>query len=181
MSPESEIRGDATVEIFHAIADTSLGLVLMAATVDGVCWVALGDEPALLEADLRREFPLARLTPVPQTGSAWFRAWLADVVAVVAGRPTLHLPPLIPQGTSFQRQVWDALREIPVGETRTYTQLAAIVGRSTAARAVALACATNPIAVLIPCHRIIRSDGGIAGYRWGLVRKTQLLAREHTT
>ncbi len=165
--------GDAT-EVRFAVGETSLGCVLVAATPIGLCGVSLGDDPDELVAALQQRFPSATLQP----HNTDFDALVGAVIGLVDD-PTLgtHLP-LDIRGTAFQVRVWEALRRIPAGETWTYSQLAEAIGTPRAVRAVARACATNPIAVAIPCHRIVRKDGGLGGYRWGVSRKEALLRRE---
>lgn len=175
MTPGAYRRGGAGLRIRWTIASSPLGLVLVAATERGVCAVQLGDDEARLGAALRQEFPAAELVP-DATG---LEGWVAAVVARVAGEPASDDVPLDVQATAFQWRVWTALRAIPVGSTRTYAELARELGMPQGARAVARACASNPVAVLVPCHRIVRSDGELGGYRWGLDRKAKLLEQEH--
>ena len=158
------------------IVPSSLGVVLVAASSHGICHVAIGPEARTLEADLREEFPEA----VPAPSSAPFSDWAAEIVRLLAGAaPSMKLP-LDPLGTPFQRLVWSELRRIPRGATRSYREIAERIGRPTAARAVAQACAHNPVAVLIPCHRVVRDSGALGGYRWGIERKQALLDAERT-
>jgi len=158
----------------YTVANCALGRVLIAASERGVCCVRLGDSGRRLISDLKREFPSAGLRE-----DAPALADLAQrVVAAIDGGAADAEIPLDVRGTAFQLRVWDALRRIPRGETRTYSQLAAAIRQPRAVRAVAGACAANPVAVLIPCHRALRSDGGLGGYRWGLERKQSLLASE---
>ncbi len=138
-----------------------------------MCAIFLGDEPEALVRALEDRFPRAELTG----GDPAFDALVARVVALVDGRDGPELP-LDLRGTAFQRRVWDALRRIPAGKTSTYAEIAAAIGEPTSSRAVAQACGANPVAVVVPCHRVVRSDGGISGYRWGVDRKRALLARE---
>jgi AraC family transcriptional regulator of adaptative response/methylated-DNA-[protein]-cysteine methyltransferase len=160
--------------IRFAIGECWLGAILVAATSKGVCAILLGDDPEALLNDLHDRFAQAELIG----GDASFEHWVADVVGFV-DHPARGLRlPLDIQGTVFQQRVWQALQEIPVGSTVTYTQLAQHIGRPTAIRAVASACAANPIAVAIPCHRVVRTDGSLSGYRWGIDRKRNLLDRE---
>jgi AraC family transcriptional regulator, regulatory protein of adaptative response / methylated-DNA-[protein]-cysteine methyltransferase len=174
MTPTQYRAGGAATEIRFALGACSLGLALVAESARGVCAILLGDEPAALRGELRRRFPRARLV----AGDRGFAATVARVVACVE-TPRLGLDlPLDVRGTAFQLRVWRALREIPPGMTATYTDIARHIGTPKAVRAVAGACAANPLAVAIPCHRVIRNDGGLAGYRWGLARKRELLARE---
>ena len=171
MTPGCYRDGGRGVHIRYAVVDCSLGKLLVATTAKGVCAVKLGDTERPLVRELKQEFPAATITPgdVPA---------LAQVLRLLDGRPTIGAVPLDMRGTLFQRTVWAALCAIRPGETRSYQQLAASVGRPTAARAVARACATNPVAVVVPCHRIVRGTGQISGYRWGVDRKKSLLERE---
>ncbi|MGI4951301.1 MAG: bifunctional DNA-binding transcriptional regulator/O6-methylguanine-DNA methyltransferase Ada [Janthinobacterium lividum] len=173
-------RGGAGEDIRHTVRPCSLGQVLVAASTRGVCAILLGDDPARLQADLAARFPRAALVP----DDAELAAWVDQVVAAVdephapPGGPAPALLPLDIRGTAFQRRVWSALRAIPSGQTRSYTQLAAAVAAPRAVRAVAAACAANPLAVLVPCHRVVGAKGALTGYRWGLARKQALLDRE---
>lgn len=174
MAPTVFRRGGAGETIRFAVGACSLGAVLVAATAKGVCAIALGDEPDALVHDLEDRFPRAELVG----GDPEFDSLVARVVGFVdAPARGLDLP-LDIQGTTFQRRVWQALREIPAGETAGYGEIAERIGSPKAARAVARACASNPLAVAIPCHRVVRNDGGPSGYRWGVERKRALLARE---
>jgi AraC family transcriptional regulator of adaptative response/methylated-DNA-[protein]-cysteine methyltransferase len=174
MTPTQYRAGGAATEIRFATAACSLGLALVAESARGVCAILLGDEPEALHEDLRRRFPRARLV----AGDGSFAATVARVVACVE-TPRLGLDlPLDVRGTAFQHRVWRALREIPPGMTATYAEIARRIGTPKAVRAVAGACAANPLAVAIPCHRVIRNDGALAGYRWGIARKRELLGRE---
>jgi AraC family transcriptional regulator of adaptative response/methylated-DNA-[protein]-cysteine methyltransferase len=174
MTPTQYRAGGATTEIRFAASACSLGIALVAESARGVCAILLGDDPEALRGDLRRRFPRARLV----AGDRAFEAVVSTVVACVE-TPRLGLDlPLDVRGTAFQHRVWRALREIPSGATATYTEIARRIGAPRAVRAVAGACAANPLAVAIPCHRVVRNDGGLAGYRWGLPRKQALLARE---
>ena len=146
----------------------------MAATDRGVCAVAMGVSDRELARSLAREYPAAAIVP----GAGSFTAWTKEILARLEGRrPRVDLP-LHVQATAFQWQVWQALAAIPYGETRTYGEIAAAIGRPKAVRAVARACATNPVAVAIPCHRVVAQSGAVSGYRWGVERKKALLARE---
>ena len=162
--------------IQHAVGRCSLGCVLVAATGRGVCAILLGDDEAALQADLRTRFPKAAL----RDAGPEFAGWLAQVVAFVErpGRSDALALPLDIRGTLFQRRVWEVLRAIPAGETLSYAAVAAKLGQPTAVRAVAGACAANALAVAVPCHRVVASTGALAGYRWGVERKRELLARE---
>lgn len=175
MAPRALRRGSSGETIQYALADCALGQVLVAATTHGVCAILLGDSAAALERELQTRFPRAAL----HAGGARLRRLVARVVRKVA-RPATHVElPLDLRGTAFQCRVWRALCEIPPGSTLSYAQLAAQVGRPRAVRAVARACAANPLAVAVPCHRVVRSSGALADYRWGLARKQALLEREH--
>jgi AraC family transcriptional regulator, regulatory protein of adaptative response / methylated-DNA-[protein]-cysteine methyltransferase len=174
MTPTAFRNGGHGTTIRFAVAESSLGSILVAATEKGVCAISLGDDPDGLVRALEDRFPKAQLVG----GDAAFEALVAKVVGYVeAPRRGLDLP-LDIRGTAFQERVWQALRDIPPGETRTYTEIAERIGRPKAVRAVAQACASNEIAVAIPCHRVIRNDGSLSGYRWGVERKRSLLERE---
>lgn len=167
-------RGGAGVRIEFATVGCFLGRLLVAATERGICAIKLGDTDATLEAALREEFPAAGIEQNPHGLTEGIKA-LLDYLE--GDRPMIDLP-LDVKATAFQRQVWEALRAIPYGSTRSYAEVAKSLGRPTAARAVARACATNPTALAVPCHRVVREDGGLGGYRWGLERKRALLASE---
>ena len=174
MTPMTYRDGGRGQTIRYATAASPLGRVLVAATPKGVCSVSLGDSDATLLACLRDEFPRAELL----TAGGDLREWLQQVVEHLAGRlPRLDLP-LDVRATAFQWKVWNALRTIPRGATRTYGEVAAAIGRPSAARAVARACATNPVALTVPCHRVVPAAGGVGEYRWGRARKKTLLDRE---
>jgi AraC family transcriptional regulator, regulatory protein of adaptative response / methylated-DNA-[protein]-cysteine methyltransferase len=172
MAPRAARRGAEGESVSWTTASCSLGIVLVAWTERGVCEISLGDDPSELAAELRERFPRASLVA---SGDA--PAWVSMVVDA-CDRPSSRAIPLDIRGTAFQERVWRALREIPPGETRTYSELARDLGAPRSARAVAAACASNRLAIVIPCHRVIREDGALAGYRWGLPRKRTLLARE---
>ena len=160
--------------IKFAIGECSLGSILVAPTDKGVCAILLGDDPEALARDLQDRFSRAELIG----GDVQFEALVAKVVGFVE-QPGLGLDlPLDVRGTAFQQRVWQALREIPAGETAGYAQIAEKIGSPRAVRAVAQACAANAIAVAIPCHRVVRTDGALSGYRWGVERKRALLDRE---
>jgi AraC family transcriptional regulator of adaptative response/methylated-DNA-[protein]-cysteine methyltransferase len=170
---EYRARGRGT-SIRFAVAQCTLGALLVAASTRGVCAILLGDEPAALLRELQDRFSAAELIGADRQ----FEQWVARVVGFVeAPRIGLDLP-LDLRGTAFQRRVWQALRRIPPGETVSYAELARRLGMPRAARAVAQACAANPVAVAVPCHRVVRTDGSLSGYRWGVARKRALLARE---
>ena len=174
MTPATYRRGGRGMRLAYAIAPSPLGRLLVAATDRGVSAVRLGDSDAALEASLRAEFPEAEVSR-DQTGVG---AWLKTVLQRVQGGPPHPDLPLDIRGTAFQQRVWDALRAIPFGEVRSYGEIARSLGQPKAARAVARACATNPVALVIPCHRVVPGSGGTGGYRWGAERKRELLERE---
>lgn len=173
MTPGAWRRGGEGCVIAYAVGVCSLGHVLVAATGRGICAILLGDSAAALQDDLRARFARATLAEDPG-----FAGCVAEVIAFVdAPGRGLRLP-LDIRGTAFQRQVWEILRTIPVGETRSYSEVAGLLGRPKAVRAVAGACASNRLAVAVPCHRVVGGDGRLAGYRWGIGRKRALLDRE---
>jgi len=175
MTPSAYRDGGRAQRIRFAIGECSLGSILVAATERGVCAIQFGEHPEQLLADLLARFPKAELLG----GDADFEAMVAQVVGMVEAPHEARAElPLDLRGTAFQQRVWQALRAIPAGGTATYSQIAAAIGAPRAIRAVASACAANPAAVAIPCHRVVRRDGDLAGYRWGLARKRALLARE---
>jgi AraC family transcriptional regulator, regulatory protein of adaptative response / methylated-DNA-[protein]-cysteine methyltransferase len=174
MTPATYGRGGAGMDIRYAIAASPLGRVLVAATERGVCTVQFAESDRKLQGSLRAEFPAATIRPA----GADLRAWVQEVIRAAAGREPHPGVPLDLRCTAFQRQVWEALLRIPFGSTRSYQQVAADIGQPRAARAVARACATNPVAVLIPCHRVVRGSGEMGGYRWGTERKQKLLHKE---
>jgi AraC family transcriptional regulator of adaptative response/methylated-DNA-[protein]-cysteine methyltransferase len=162
------------MKLGYTFAKSPLGKVLVAATERGVSAVYLGDAEAKLLAELRDEYPRAEIAPATDS----FQRWVREIVLRTEGRqPHLELP-LDLQATAFQRRVWKELQRIPRGRTRTYSQVARSLGQPRAVRAVARACATNPVSIVVPCHRVIREDGNLAGYRWGLSRKEKLLEQE---
>ena len=174
MTPAAFRRGGAGETIRFAVGACSLGAVLVAATAKGVCAIGLGNDPDALVHDLEDRFPRAELVG----GDPEFEALVARVVGFVEA-PALGLDlPLDIRGTTFQQRVWHALRDVPAGTTATYGELAQRIGAPGAARAVARACASNPLALAIPCHRVVRTGGGLSGYRWGVERKRALLDRE---
>jgi AraC family transcriptional regulator of adaptative response/methylated-DNA-[protein]-cysteine methyltransferase len=177
MTPATYGRGGQGMEIGYTIAPTPLGHVLVAGTVKGISAIYLGESDERLEATLRREYPAATISKNPAQVSQWVR----QLVGHLSGeQPELDLP-LDVKATAFQRRVWEALQQIPRGTTRSYSDLARSLGLPKGQRAVARACATNPAAIVIPCHRIVREDGGLGGYRWGLKRKQALLEAETKT
>jgi AraC family transcriptional regulator of adaptative response/methylated-DNA-[protein]-cysteine methyltransferase len=176
MAPQAFRRGGKGETLRFAVGECSLGSILVASSAKGVCCILLGDDPDALAADLQDRFPKAELIG----GDEGYEDLIAKVVGFVEA-PKLGLDlPLDVRGTAFQHRVWQALREIPAGSTLSYTEVAAKIGSPNAVRAVAGACAANAIAVAIPCHRLVRNDGGLSGYRWGVERKRALLEREAT-
>jgi AraC family transcriptional regulator of adaptative response/methylated-DNA-[protein]-cysteine methyltransferase len=174
MTPSTYQRGGRGMRLRYTFADCPLGRLLLAATDRGVSAVYLGDSDRALEKELRREYPEAERT----RDDAALGAWLHALLEHLEGRePHLDLP-LDVQATAFQRRVWQELQAIPYGSTRTYGEIARRLGQPKATRAVARACASNPVAVVVPCHRVVREDGTLGGYRWGLQRKKKILARE---
>ena len=174
MAPATFRRGGAGETIRFAVGECSLGSILVAATSRGVCAILLGDDPTALARDLEDRFPRAEVVG----GDSEFEAVVAQVVGFVeAPASSLDLP-LDIRGTAFQRRVWQVLRDIPAGATASYLAVADRVGSPKAVRAVARACASNPLAIAVPCHRVIQNDGTLGGYRWGVERKRVLLARE---
>jgi AraC family transcriptional regulator of adaptative response/methylated-DNA-[protein]-cysteine methyltransferase len=174
MTPTRFRAGGPDTTIRFAVGECSLGSILVAASDQGVCSILLGDDPETLVRDLQDRFPRARLIG----GDAEFEGLVAQVVGLVEA-PALGLDlPLDVRGTAFQQRVWQALREIPAGQTASYSDVARRIGAPTSVRAVAHAVASNPLAVAIPCHRVVRTNGALAGYRWGIERKRALLERE---
>ena len=176
MTPLDYRRGGQGARAEYALTDCSLGRVLVAATQRGLCAVLLGRDDAELIEELSSRLPKAELNPAGPE----FQATLDQVIAMLD--QSLPIPDDLPLdliGTAFQRRVWQALQQIPSGRTMTYAELARAIGRPSAHRAVATACGANPLAVIVPCHRIVRSDGGLGGYRWGLDIKRQLIRREN--
>lgn len=174
MTPTRFRAGGAQETIRFAVGDCSLGSILVAATPRGVCAILLGDEPEALLHSLQDRFPRAEMVG----GDAEFEQLVARVVGLVEAPGTGIDLPLDIRGTAFQQRVWKALRDLPAGARTSYSELARRIGSPTAVRAVARACAANPLAVAIPCHRVVRSDGSLSGYRWGIERKQALLQRE---
>lgn len=176
MTPSAWRAGDIQTDISFALGECSLGSILVAETARGICAILLGDNPEPLLQSLQDRCPRATL----YGGDAAFEQRIAQIIGFVEA-PAIGLDlPLDIRGTAFQQRVWQALRAIPPGQTVSYSTLAAAIGSPRAVRAVASACAANTLAVAIPCHRVIRRDGSLSGYRWGLERKRELLAREHS-
>ncbi len=174
MTPRAFRAGGAGTMIRFAVGDCSLGSVLVAQSDKGICAILLGDDPAALQRDLRERFPRATL----RGGDTDFERCVAAVVRCVDVPVNGLKLPLDVRGTAFQQKVWQALRKIPPGATASYSEIARRIGAPQSARAVAQACAANALAVAVPCHRVVRSDGALSGYRWGIERKRALLERE---
>ena len=175
MTPATYAKGGRNARILYALADSALGRLLVAATRRGICFVSLGPEEAALESALRREFPAADEI---RRDDASLGAVVSALLRYIAGEePHVDLP-LDIRATAFQRRVWEELRRIPHGQTRTYSEIARAIGQPEARRAIGRACATNPVALIVPCHRALRQDGGLGGYRWGTERKRALIEWE---
>ncbi|MEF9978720.1 MAG: bifunctional DNA-binding transcriptional regulator/O6-methylguanine-DNA methyltransferase Ada [Thermomonas sp.] len=175
MKPTQYRAGGVDARIEFAIGESSLGAILVARSQRGVCAISLGDDADALLRELQDRFQRAELVG----GDAGFERLVAQVVGMIE-QPNLGIDlPLDVRGTAFQQRVWQALGQIPPGQTASYAQIAQRIGSPTSVRAVAQACASNTLAVAIPCHRVVRSDGALSGYRWGVERKRELLSREH--
>jgi AraC family transcriptional regulator of adaptative response/methylated-DNA-[protein]-cysteine methyltransferase len=174
MTPTSYKRGGEGMTMNYATTDSPIGLILVAATERGICAVSIGEDAAALERSLTAEYPRATIRRDDEA----LRPYVGSVLTHLRDRTSLSALPLDVVGTPFQHEVWQALRTISAGERRTYGQIAATLGNAKGARAVARACATNPAALVIPCHRVVRGDGGSGGYRWGAERKQAILANE---
>ena len=174
MTPAAYRKGGAQQDIAYSVAESPIGLVLVAATARGICRISLGDEEEKLIASLYGEFTKARISR--DTGA--LRQAVKQVLEYLSGERTRFDLPADVRATAFQLRVWKELQKIPYGETRSYGQIAAKIHRPRATRAVARACASNPVALLVPCHRVVRKNGEMGGYRWGVERKQQLLAKE---
>ena len=181
MTPASYRRGGAGVALRYTTLKISLGYLLVAATERGICSVMLGASETKLATDLRREFPRASIERVDAGRDEWLKAVIQRVSAELGVRAASGhspLPPVDIRATAFQWRVWQALQRIPRGVRRSYAEIATAIGAPRSTRAVASACARNRLAIIVPCHRVIRSDGSLGGYRWGIARKRALLARE---
>ena len=174
MTPDKYRRGAIAASIRYACTDSPLGRMLIAATDRGVCAIQFARSDSELIEGLKREFPFA----VRKLDNGGLQAWVAALLSKMTGRELNAALPLDIRATAFQRRVWTYLQSIPFGATRSYGQVAKAIGQPSASRAVARACATNPVAVAIPCHRVVREDGSISGYRWGVERKKALLEME---
>lgn len=174
MTPAAYARGGKGEQVEYVTVDSSLGRLLVAATPKGICAVKIGDSDARLERELKQEYPAATVG----RGDGRLSQWVERIVASLRpGAPDPRLPTDV-RATAFQRRVWRELQRIPRGRTRSYKEVAARIGRPDAARAVARACASNPVALVVPCHRVVQQDGGIGGYHWGVSRKRRLLEAE---
>lgn len=174
MTPAAYRQGGAGMEIHYTIVNSPLGRLLVGATARGISALYLGKQDSALETALRKEYPRAEI----RHDRHGLQDWVGKILEHLRGhQPNLDLPTDL-QATAFQRRVWEELRKIPYGTTKTYGQVARAIGKPTAIRAVARACATNPVSVVVPCHRVVREDGNLAGYRWGLERKRELLEHE---
>lgn len=178
MTPKQYRARGAGAQISYASAPCALGLVMMGATDRGLCFVQFGDSEAELLAMLHAEFPAAELAPMPASTRGEFDRWMQALSAHLDGTPDAPTLPLDLRGTALQMKVWAYLQQIPSGELRSYAEVAAAVGEPRAVRAVASACGRNRVGVFVPCHRVIRGDGGIGGYKWGLPRKRALIDAE---
>ena len=174
MTPTSYKRGGEGMTMNYATTDSPVGQILVAATERGICAVSIGEDAAALEQSLTAEYPRATIRRDDEA----LRPYVDSVLTHLSDRTPLSALPLDVVGTPFQYEVWQALRAIPTGERRTYGQIAATLGNAKGARAVARACGANPAALVIPCHRVVRGDGGSGGYRWGAERKQAILANE---
>jgi AraC family transcriptional regulator of adaptative response/methylated-DNA-[protein]-cysteine methyltransferase len=174
MTPEKYRRGAVAAVVRFTIAPSPLGRMLIAATDKGICAIQFADSDQQLQQGLMREFPFA----VRRRDDAALTGWKTNLTRLIDGQDAHPSLPLDIRATAFQRRVWEALQRIPRGETRSYSAVAKKIGMPKATRAVARACATNPVAIAIPCHRVVREDGELGGYRWGIERKEQLLALE---
>ncbi|MFP5306070.1 MAG: bifunctional DNA-binding transcriptional regulator/O6-methylguanine-DNA methyltransferase Ada [Gammaproteobacteria bacterium] len=181
MTPKQYRGGGAGVAISYASAPTPLGLLMIGATDRGLCFVQFGDSVQALRAMLEAEYPAARITPMDDARRSELDAWMHALTAFLHGGAALPELPLDLRGTAFQMKVWSYLQKIPSGELQSYGEVAQGIGAPTAVRAVASACAANRVALLVPCHRVIRGDGSLGGYKWGLERKRTLIDHERST
>jgi AraC family transcriptional regulator, regulatory protein of adaptative response / methylated-DNA-[protein]-cysteine methyltransferase len=180
MTPKQYRTGGAAVEISHVTVKTPLGPVMIGATDRGLCFLQFGESGSELLEALRQEFPAATLIPMPKPYSNDFNLWMEGLISFLAGEAKLAPTPVDLHGTAFQLKVWRYLQTIPAGSLQSYAEVAQGIGQPKAFRAVASACAANRVAVVVPCHRVIRGDGGLGGYRWGIERKRTILETERT-
>jgi len=178
MTPQQYRQGGRGLSISHASAQTPLGLVMIGATDRGICFIQFGDDEKALQRQLTAEYPAATHAPMPADQRDTFAAWMRALSAYLEGHTAALDLPLDVRGTAFQMRVWRYLQTIPFGEVQSYSEVASGIGQPSAARAVAQACASNTVALAIPCHRVIRGNGELGGYRWGVERKRTLLDRE---
>ena len=178
MTPAQYKARGKGVGISYVVLETSLGLILIAATDRGLCSLRLADDEGTLLRELREEYPAAEMQRVEAPFHEALRVWHEAICGYLVGKRIEPGLPLDVRGTAFQARVWQYLQTIPMGETRSYSEVAEGIGQASATRAVATACASNPVALAIPCHRVIRSNGELGGYRWGMERKQVLLAKE---
>ena len=178
MTPKAYANGGKGVEISYASMETKFGLIMLAATDRGLCFVEFGNSRSELLKRLRQELPAAALKETSGHGSSQFSAWMAALTEYLQGHSSRLDLPLDVRATAFEEKVWRYLQSIPAGEVRTYADVATGIGQRNAARAVGRACGANRVAIVIPCHRVLRGDSGLGGYRWGLERKQKLLAHE---
>ncbi|HEY6300490.1 MAG TPA: methylated-DNA--[protein]-cysteine S-methyltransferase [Candidatus Binatus sp.] len=174
-------HGDGA-EIMYAIVDSALGRLMVAGTRRGICFAAMGEADRALVAELRGDYPLAtiRVADPNRRADARIGQWADALAEYIAGRSKMPTPPMDIRGTPFQFAVWDQLRAIPAGQTRSYSEIARRIGRPRAIRAVGTANGANPVSIIIPCHRALRASGHLGGYRWGLERKRKLLEMERS-
>ena len=178
MTPGEYRQGGRGVEISFAVTDTELGYLMVGATDRGLCFVQFGESHSGLHEQLKREYPQARIAPLPPPYPPVFEQWMEGLTHHLAGDAPAAALPVDVRGTAFQWRVWRYLQSIPAGEVQSYAEVAAGLGAPQSTRAVARACAANHVAMVIPCHRVIRGDGSLGGYKWGLDRKRALLGRE---
>ncbi|WP_230413796.1 bifunctional DNA-binding transcriptional regulator/O6-methylguanine-DNA methyltransferase Ada [Undibacterium umbellatum] len=177
MSPKAYRAGAEDLQMQYMVCESALGLLLIASTEKGICTIEFGDSASVLEQVLQQRFPKASI----RAAETHFKEWVTSILAYIQQPRGLLDLPLDVQGTAFQQRVWKALQDIPPGQTASYAEIAKRIGSPSSVRAVANACASNQFAVAIPCHRVIRSDGDVTGYRWGMERKKALLKRESET
>ncbi len=178
MTPRVYRQGGEKIAISHVCVESPFGLLMLAATDRGLCCVQFGDSKAQLQASLRSEFPAAETVELHEPYPEPFHLWMRSLMRYLSGEEMKFDLPLDVRGTAFQWKVWQFLQLIPAGQVASYTAVAEALGQPKAARAVGHACALNPVALVIPCHRVLRGDGDLGGYRWGLERKQRLLEHE---
>jgi AraC family transcriptional regulator of adaptative response/methylated-DNA-[protein]-cysteine methyltransferase len=178
MTPKQYREGGRGIEITWAAVESPLGLMMIGATDRGICFLQFGDSREELLGELEREYPAARVQPMPEPHGPQFDAWIEGLMQYLRAGKADALPKHDVRGTAFQMKVWNYLQSIPKGQVQSYSEVATAIGAPKAVRAVAQACASNRVAILIPCHRVIRGNGELGGYRWGLGRKRALLELE---